>query len=162
MIRPEKAPYATTKIDARRSQADIDALLEKYGIRDTIWSRQGDQTTLSFVTSVEIDGKSTELGFKFNPPPFFLKRKTWSKEKGRYEELNLPNHAQGMRILHDYLKLKLAAVAWGLRPFEEEFMAEVLIPQPEGLTRFAEVVKKRGLLSLPEVVTEKSQVISDT
>lgn len=161
MIRPQKAPYATTKIDARRSQADIDALLERYGIRDVQWTREGEQTTLRFVTDVEIEGKITKLGFQFNPPPFYLQRKTWSKEKGRYDTLNLPNHAQGMRILHDYLKLKLAAVAWGLRPFEEEFMAEVLVPRGNGPPiRFAELVKEQRLLSLPEIeVDEKGQVI---
>lgn len=152
MIRPTKAPYATTKIDARKSQADIDTLLDKYGITDVQWTRQGDQIVLRFVTDVEIDRDSRRMGFQFNPPLFTLERKTWNKEKGSYDILNLPNLAQSMRLLHDYLKTKLAAVSWGLRPFEEEFLAEVVIQGPNGPMRFAELVKNKNLLALPPSV----------
>lgn len=152
MIRPAKAPYATTKIDARRSQADIDGLLDKYGITDVRWTREGEQSTLEFIVEIELAGIPRKIGFRFNPPLFYSLRKTWSKEKGRYDTLKLPNHAQSMRLLHDYLKLKLSAVAWGIRPFEEEFLAEVIVQTPEGPKRFAEMVKQQNLIALPEII----------
>ena len=151
MIKPTVAPYATTKIDARKTQLDIDELLEKYGIADVQWTRTGDQITLRFVAEVEIEEKVRRIGFQFNPPLFTLKRKTWNKEKGAYDVLELPNLAQSMRLLHDYLKNKLAAVAWGLRPFEEEFLAEIVVQTPTGSIRFADMVKNRNLLALPEI-----------
>ena len=152
MIKPVVAPYATTKIDARKTQADIDTLLDKYGVTDVQWTREGDQITLNFLTEVEIEGVVRRIGFQFNPPLFTTTRKTWNKEKGRYDTLQLPNLAQSMRLLHDYLKNKLAAVAWGLRPFEEEFLAEVIVQTPKGTIRFAEMVRRQGLLALPEAI----------
>lgn len=155
---PQKPPYQTTKITTIESQVQIDKLLALYGIKDVIWARHEDQITLSFATTVEIDGISKRLAYKFNPPAFATKRKTWNKESGKYETLDLPNMAAGMRLLFDYLKNKLAAVFWGIAPFEEEFLSEMVIPGVDGPQTFGQYVKNRGLLELPET-TDLKQIV---
>lgn len=147
---PTKPPYQTTKISVQDSQRQIDRLLEVYGIKQVIWARDGDQITLSFATTIEIDGVRRQLAYKFTPPLFAVTRHTWNKETGKYEDLELPNLPAGMRLLYDYLKNKLAAVYWGIIPFEEEFLAEMVVPGAQGPQTFIQYVKKRGLLELPD------------
>lgn len=157
MIKPERAPYSSTKRDPRQTQIDIERLLEKYGITDLQWTRKADEITLRFVTDVMIQKRSIRMGFQFNPPTFAKERRTWNKEKGQYDVLPLPNIAQSMVLLHEYLKNKLAAVAWGLRPMEEEFLAEVVVPDPvtHAPRRFGDIVREQNFLALPPAPAEE-------
>jgi hypothetical protein len=149
--RPKTAPYSTTKITAQESQAMIDKLLEVYGINDVQWTKQGDSRVLKFLVDLDMgQGVKQKVGFKFQPPLFVMSRKTYSPDKGRYENIELPNYAQGMRLLFDYLEKKLAATAWGMVPFEEEFLPNAILRSPSGEeTTVAEIVKKQRFLSLP-------------
>jgi hypothetical protein len=150
LTRPKTAPYSTTKISATESQIMIDKLLELYGITDIQWTKEGDRRILRFLANLDMgEGAKQRIGFKFEPPLFEMERKTYVPEKGRYEKLSLPNHAQGMRLLYDYLNMKLAATAWGMVPFEEEFLPNAILNTPKGETTFAEMVKKQRFLALP-------------
>jgi hypothetical protein len=144
---PTKPPYQTTKVTVEDSQRQIDRLLKVYGIQQVIWARDGDQITLSFATTIEIDGIQRKLGYKFTPPGFAQKRHSWNKETGKYEDVYLPNIPAGMRLLYDYLKNKLAAVHWGIAPFEQEFLSEMVTRTGETI---GEQIQKRGLLELSD------------
>ena len=157
MIKPKRPPFATTKISAQTSQSEIHNLLKTYGADGICWTEERGKVTLEFYVDTEIDGIAKQLMVRLNPPPFEELRRVWDRNSNRYVKKSFPNDAVSMRLLWHYLQIKLALVAWGVRPFEEEFLAEINIRTEEGPRRFADWVKEKNVgLLLPEIeVMEK-------
>jgi len=132
MIKPRKPPYANTKVDPYRSKAEIEKLLESYGVEQTQWNMDLKQgvVQLRFLVEAEIKGVKRQVGIEVNPPTFLATRRTWDAVTGRYMKVQAPNWAQTFRLLHWWLKAKLEAVAYGLSSVEREFLAEVVVKLP--------------------------------
>lgn len=126
MIKPARAPYRDTEVTVERSQADINRLLAQFGILDTQWTTAWSiqKVSLRFIT----EGKNgKKVAFEISPPTFLAKRKTWDAKRGAYQTVEAPNWPQSFRMLLDYLKAKLRAVAYGLREVEEEFLNDMVV-----------------------------------
>lgn len=130
-----KPPYASTTSDPDKTIADINRLLRRYGINDYQWTTLWDQAIIELKVMIETagpDGKLRKVGIKVNPPIFKAKRRTWDVKKGHNVAQELPNYAQAMRLLYHWLKIKVEAVAFGLKEVEEEFMSDLIIRLPDG------------------------------
>lgn len=151
MIKPQNPPFASTKIRAENSQSEIHALLRSYGADGIRWTEEKGKVTLEFYVDTEIDGISKQLMVRLTPPPFEEMRRVWDRAANRYVRKPFPNDAVSMRLLWNYLKIKLALVAWGVRPFEEEFLSELRTASGQ---RLIEVLKQKSpsLLGLPETI----------
>lgn len=151
LIKPQRPPFANSTVDAYKTQGQITRLLKDYGVEKIQWTDIDQNLSLSFIADVEIDGKPRAVGIKLNPPLFIAKRRTWDPATGS-KLTEAPNLSQSMRLLYHYLKSKLAAVAYGFKPFEEEFLADVAVKGPHGEQRLIEVVKQQAprLLGLPD------------
>jgi hypothetical protein len=157
MIKPAKPPFAATKISAGNSQAEIHGILKKYGADGIRWTDEHGKTTLEFYVDTVIEGIPRQLMVRLNPPPFKELRRTWDNKVNHYVRKEFPNDAVSMRLLKHYLEIKLALVAWGVRPFEEEFLSEILVSLPgQEPVRMIEVLKQKSpmLLGLPETIND--------
>ena len=155
MIKPARPPFAATKITAANSQAEIHAILRKYGADGIRWTDEHGKVTLEFYVDTVIDSVPRQLFVKLNPPPFKELKRTWDNKSNKYVKREFPNDAVSMRLLKHYLEIKLALVAWGVRPFEEEFLSEILVSLPgQEPVRMIEALKGKApnLLGLPETV----------
>jgi hypothetical protein len=156
MIKPAKPPFAATKISAATSQTEIHSLLQKYGADGIQWTEEHGKVTLAFYVDTEIDHIPRQLTVRLNPPPFKELRRTWDNKLNRYVKKEFPNQAVSFRLMKHYLEIKLALVAWGVRPFEEEFLSEILVTLPGQVepVRMIDAMKAKTpqLLGLPEAI----------
>jgi hypothetical protein len=154
LIRPKKPPFAGSKVDAHKTKGQIDKMLREYGCDALQWTEEFDRNLieLRFLVEVEMQGQRRKLGVKLTPPLFLEKRRTWDAIKGKHVVEEAPNFSQSMRVLYWYLKSKLAAVAYGVKPFEEEFLAEIVVPTEQGERRLVDILKDKSpqMLGLPE------------
>lgn len=130
-----KPPYRDTNLDPEKTIADINKLLRKYGINDYQWTTLWDQGIIELKVMIETaapGGKLRKIGIKVNPPIFKAKRRTWDAKRGHYVAQELPNYSQAMRLLYHWLKIKIEAVAFGLKEVEEEFMSDLIVRMPDG------------------------------
>ena len=138
-----------------KSRAQIDKLLRDYGCEAAQWTEDYNRNfvELRFVVEVDMGGDKRKLGVKLSPPLFMEKRKTWNSRTGKHDTVQAPNFSQAYRLMYWYLKAKLAAVAYGIRPFEEEFLSEIVVHTERGEERLVDVLKNKSptLLGLPPV-----------
>lgn len=155
MIRPKKPPFSGSTVDAYKTKGQIDRLLREYGCEAAQWTEDFENNVLElrFIAEVEYQGQKRKLGVKLVPPLFMQTRSTWNATKGRHEKKEAPNFSQSMRVLFWYVKAKLAAVAYGVRPFEEEFLSDIIIHDEQGEKRLIDVLKERApdMLGLPDM-----------
>lgn len=167
MIRPKTAPFAGSKVDAYKTKGQIDKMLRDFGCEAVQWNEHFERNILElrFIAETEINGKTQNIGIKLNPPLFLEKRRTWDSVKGKHIVTEAPNMSQSMRVLYWYLKAKLTAVAYGVRPFEEEFLAEIVVnDQQRGERRLVDVIKDNmpkmlGLEDKSEEVPKYGRII---
>jgi len=130
-------------------------MLKEFGAIDVAWADKNSQVILAFTMEAEIQSQKAVLSVQIMPPLFAKERRNWDKNTGKYVKSYEPNMSQSMRLLYHYLKAKLNAVAYGIRPFEEEFLAEINIMSDSGPKRFADWVKEKNIgLLLPELKQE--------
>jgi hypothetical protein len=131
MITPKKAPYSTTSKEPETTIADINKLLKMYGVTNYQWTTMWTEGIVRLKFAIEIEpGKFIPI--LVEPPQFLAKHRTWDAKKGRNEIVEAPNWPQSIRLLYWWLKLKLEAVAYGLREVQTEFMGDILVKLPGG------------------------------
>jgi hypothetical protein len=132
-IKRRKAPYADTEVPIEKSTAEINKLLRDYGCEGVSWSQDfaHDRLALQFVLR---DDSGHAISVQVEPAPFAVERRNWNKEKGRYELVKEPNWPQSLRLLKNWVKVKLESVAFGLREMEQEFLSDVLVQTQGGET----------------------------
>ena len=133
-------------------------MLKEFGAIDTAWADKNGQVILAFTMEAEIKGQKGICSVQIMPPLFAKERRSWDPNQGKYAKSYEPNMSQSMRLLYHYLKAKLNAVAYGIRPFEEEFLAEINIQTAEGPKRFADYVKDKNLGLLLEGPKEQAEI----
>lgn len=133
-----KPPYGDTTSDPDKTISDINKLLRKYGINNYQWTTLWEQGIVELKVMIEstgADGKLRKIGIKVTPPIFKAKRRTWDTKKGRNVVQELPNYAQAMRLLYHWLKIKVEAVAFGLKEVELMLLAETWVQDYERLKK---------------------------
>lgn len=151
-----KAPYASTDKDPDSSVAQINKMLRQYGISDYQWTTLWDQgiIELRFVIESVDKGVARKTAVKVQPPTFKATRRTWNAAKGKYEKVQLPNYPQALRLLYWWLKVKIEAVAYGLREVQEEFLSDMIVRLPNGQETTVGKVLKPQLTQGPGGVPE--------
>lgn len=160
LITPRHPPYQNSTVDAYKTQGQITKMLKDFGAIDTGWADKNGQVILAFTMEAEVKGRKSILSVQIQPPLFAKERRSWDSNQGKYVKSYEANMSQSMRLLYHYLRAKLNAVAYGIRPFEEEFLAEINIQTDEGPRRFADYVKDKDLgllLEGPSEVGETQQ-----
>ena len=77
-----------------------------------------------------------------HPPLRYDRHKVYDEEKRMMVQKDIANYPQAYRFMFHYLNIKLMAAFSGAYKFEEEFMADIAVPTPEGPKRFAEAMKQ--------------------
>lgn len=139
MLKLTKPPYATTTVDAEKTQQQITSLLRKYGVSQINWQVNYDleQVQLDFVIEYSrLDDNSVHrVAVRVKPPMFAATRRTWNAKAGSYEKVEAANWAQSMRLLFHWIKAKLEAVSFGLNSVEKEFLSDIVTSLPDGTTQ---------------------------
>lgn len=151
MIKPIKLPFENTTVDPERTKGEIVSLLKKFGVTDYAWKEEMGQAQLMFKTDVLIEDQQRLLTVILNPPILAREKKVYDEEKRMLVKKAIPLYSQSYRIMLNYLKAKLTNIALGVVKFEDEFLADIAVPTPEGPKRFADVRGGKALLALPEV-----------
>lgn len=136
MIISKKPPYADTDVHPDTTRIQIDKMLREYGVSGIRWETDFDlnKVSLEFGIETEIKGVRKRIGIKIEPPTFGANRKTWDPKQGKHIYVIAPNWAQSFRLLFYWLKTKLEAVAYGLNSVEKEFLSQVVMTLPSGVT----------------------------
>lgn len=148
MITPKKLPFSASKVPPEKSRNEIIKLLKDFGIADYAWAEDLGQVVLSFRVEVEYEGQPKLWNVIIRPPVLIETQTVYDEQKRMKVKKDIPNYVQSFRFLLNHLKTKLTAVACGMVKFEEEFMADIAVPTPQGPRRLAEALKeyKPGLL----------------
>jgi len=148
MITPKRLPFSNTKVDPERTKGQIISLLKNFGITDYAWAEQGGMVQLAFKAEREYEGHLKNWNVIINPPIRSERKRVYDEHQRMTITKDIPNYSWSFRFLLHHLKAKLTAVSVGAVKFEEEFMADIAVPTPEGPKRFAEAMKayKPGLL----------------
>jgi len=158
LISPKRPPYQNSTVDADKTRGQITRMLKEFGALDVGWVEKNMEVKLAFTMEAEIQNQKAILTVQIMPPLFAKERRNWDKNVGKYVKSYEPNMSQSMRLLYHYLKAKLNAVAYGIRPFEEEFLAEINIRTNEGPMRFADWVKEKNSALLLEGPKAEAEV----
>lgn len=112
-------PYQNTKVHWAKTQAEITALLEKHGIRDSQFTYLGSQKilVLQFTRPENVDGVEKTVGVRLVVP-----------------DVTEENRSQKSRAVYYYLKAKLESLSFGFLEFMEEFFPHLVITDGEGRT----------------------------
>ena len=137
-----------------QSKNDIDSLLKQMGAiaiqwTDTIESIKGlECPVLQFAVVRKSNGIEQRYVVKLQAPALTeLKGTKYNKKKS----INLN---ASMRLLYWYVKSKSEAMRYGLEEFVEAFMANILIPLPDGsTTTMGEALKNK-----PEMLAKTFQL----
>lgn len=131
MLTPKTAPYASTEVDAEKTQAEINKLLRSYGITKYQWTTDWSENRVRLRFAIEEQpGKFVPI--EIEPAMFLKKHLQYNRLTGKNSYIEAPNWAQSMRLLKSYLKAKLEAIAYGLKEVRTEFMADIIIKDGHG------------------------------
>ena len=136
------ARYAkNTKVSINKTKIDIQRLLENWGIQEFF-----------FGTSPRGGG----IGFKYEGRVYkrnvTMPEKTWDISNNKYEQLN----RQRWRILYMSLKMKLEEVDDGGVSFEDQFLAQMCLPDGSTVGDFMKLpgnVAKLEKTEMPKLLT---------
>ncbi len=157
MIKPKRAPYGTTKKDPDTTIGDINRMLRSFGIENIQWTTLWEKNHVEMRFAVPLEG-GKNIGIKVVPPAFTAKHRTWNPKAGRHETVEAPNWPQCLRLLYWWLKVKVEAIAYGLREVEEEFLSDLVVHLPSGEeTTVGEAIRpalaagERSILDIPKL-----------
>ena len=134
MIKPKKPPYSDTEKDPESTILDINRMLRLYGIDNYQWTTLWEKNVVELRLVLE-DDEGRKIPIKILPPMFVAKRRTYNSKIGKYEKVEAPNWAQGLRLMFWWLKLKIEAIAYGLREVKQEFLGDIVVHDRNGRER---------------------------
>jgi hypothetical protein len=153
----------STKIQPEKSKADMIDILKKFGITDYQWSEYKGEVKLEFEVEIMFNDKPTPVHAVLRPPELKEMRKVWSPKEGRQVKKMVANWPVAYRVMRNYLRERLLMVASGSYPFEDIFLADLVIEHPETHERFRYVdfLRTKGRipgLALPNMSEEPENV----
>lgn len=123
-----------TSVSVDNSRNDIERTLKRYGARQFAYASQDDKAMIMF----QIHGKS--IRFILNLPSVDEFKFTPGRKFVRTPEAQEREHEQACRskwrALLLVIKAKLEAVEAGISIFEEEFLANILLPNQQTVAEF--------------------------
>lgn len=122
-------PYHDTKVSHERTKAQIETLLEKYGIEDHQWTTLQGKQTLKFIIDTVVQGKHIKKVVQIDLPE--IKARKWNR--GSYQLEEVPKRIV-YRIFFYALKSILETTQYGLFKLEDIFFAFTLTQLDDGST----------------------------
>lgn len=127
-------PYVTSKLTADQRFNKIDQLLRVYGITKSQWTKDWDRDLIELRFIIEEEG-GKGIGIKMIAPLFIAGHRQWNEKTGKSQVIQAKNWAQSLALFENYLKNKLAAIAFGLSDVREEFLPNILVKDEDGQER---------------------------
>lgn len=125
---------ASTEVSSSRSRDEIERTLERYGADQFLYGWQDDSAVVGF----RMEGR--HIRFVLPLPSKTEKRFTEHSRGVRAPEAALKEWEQAVRqkwrALALVIKAKLEACASGIAEFEDEFMANIVLPGGETVSQF--------------------------
>ena len=134
-------PYSGTDVDAETSKAQINKLLDDYGVIGKSWQEYKGEEVLQFIVEAEIQNTRKEIGIEVRPPVMMRRRRIYNKSRTKYKTAMARDKNQEYRLLYWWLKAKLEAVVYGLISIEREFLSHVIISGELGRTTVGEAIE---------------------
>lgn len=135
-------PYYKTMVSAERSKAQMEKLLEKYGIVNHQWTKYENKETLKFQIDTIVQGAKIKKMVMLELPSIMAKK--WNNRY--YERVEVPRN-QRMRILYYTLKSILETTKYGFFKLEDIFLSYILTQLPDGsIKQVKDVLKEHPLL----------------
>lgn len=125
----EKA-YKTTKLDSKYTEGKIEDMLAELGITDIRVTKIGSDYTFEFLVKLRHDESARKVRIQL---PF--NTELGEKQKSRERRENAL-----FRVLYYHLKDKFVAVQNGLKEFEEEFLADLVVVSGGKEMRLGEIL----------------------
>lgn len=123
------SPYGDTSVSIAQSKANVEALLEKYGVVDVRWTQSGSSSV--FAIEFNFPVKRTLVGKERVTPRKWIDKYRVDLIAGVRLQIPWPANDREQRrlarVLYWHLKSKLEAVEAGLVAFEEEFLPHLHI-----------------------------------
>lgn len=122
---PKTTLYNRSKVSPAHTRADIEELLEKFGVKKFAWKRdEPDNSMLLFQRNEQFTGKDREVTYKITIP--FIER-----SQGKYKDA-IYDEVRSYRILFHILKAMLLNTDVGME-FEQVFGNYIIVGQlPDG------------------------------
>ena len=123
----------STEVPADRSRAEIERTLERYGATGFMYGWQAQQAVVAF----QVHGKMLRFIVPLPDKREFAltptgRRRTPSSMESAYEQAS----RQKWRALALVIKAKLEAVESGITTFEEEFLAQIVLPSGDTVAQW--------------------------
>jgi len=165
MLNQIKLP--TTTIQPEKSKADMIEILKKFGISDYQWTEYHGEVSLEFEVEIMFNDKPTPMHATLHPPELKEMRKVWSAKAGKQVKAEVANWPVAYRVMRNYLKERLLMVASGSYPFEDIFLADLVMQHPVThdkirLIDYLRNTKQIPGLYLPEKSESDATVIDTT
>jgi len=124
-----------TTVPVARSKQKLDELFESYGIEESFSGR-----------SPRGDG----IGFKYQGKVYKMNVPTPSKD-GKTEKQYDQEMRQRWRILYMSTKMKFEEIDAGVKTFEDQFLAQMCLPDGSTVADFMNLPKNKSLLEKSEM-----------
>lgn len=129
---------ATTEVSSSRSRDEIERTLERYGADQFLYGWQGDAAVVGF----RMEGR--QIRFILPLPArgdkafteYVSRGKLWARTEDAARKLYEQAVRQKWRALALVIKAKLEAIESGISLFEDEFMANIVLPGGETVGQF--------------------------
>ena len=145
---PNTNLYKTSKVTPAHSRADVEELLEKFGVKKFGWKRDDPQSSyLMFARDEDFTGDFNQVTYKVTIP--FIEKETGN----RYSKVVEFDEVRSYRILYHVLKALLLNTDVGMT-FEQAFGNYIIVGQlPDGTPlsvgdKIAQTITEKGLPAL--------------
>lgn len=138
---------ANTTVNAAKSRAEIETTLMKYGATGFVYGYQDTRAMIEFIMKQKKIRISLELPARDDPK--FRRSpggRNWRDEDQAYKAWEQSTR-QCWRSLALIIKAKLVAVAEGIKTFEQEFMADIVMPDGRTVAEHAMPIIEQAYLT---------------
>jgi hypothetical protein len=144
MLNQIKLP--STTVQPERSKSEMIEILKKFGINDYQWTEYKGEVKLEFEVEINFDNKPTPMHAVLRPPELKELRKVWDAKAGKTVKKNVLNWPVAYRVMRNYLRERLLMVSSGAYPFEDIFLADLVLEHPltHEKVRFVDYLRHQG------------------
>lgn len=156
----------STTVQPERSKSEMIETLKKFGITDYQWTEYKGEVKLEFEVEIMFNGQATPMHAVIQPPALKELRKVWEPKVGKWVKRPVANWPVAYRVMRNYLKERLLMVASGAYPFEDIFLADLVMEHPlsHEKIRLVDYLRNKGQipgLQLPYKPDSEQNIIGE-
>src|SRR5216684_1078656 len=136
----------STSVQPERSKQEMIEILKKFGIADYQWTEYKGEVKLEFEVEIMFNEKPTPMHAVIQPPQLKELKKVWEPKTGRWIKKMVLNWPVAYRVMRNYLRERLLMVSSGAYPFEDIFLADLVLehPQTHEKIRLVDFLRSKG------------------